>query len=180
MPGNIGRDPMASRSPYTGTDFLDCGHERIRKQERPRDGKPELRTGLRVGRDAAWIVIGSPGYKTGTQYAEKAPLGSGVTLIASVEAGWQKSLFRKDFLLGASGNRSALTFGQRIFPFFAGLPKSGGRPSASTHLLFETTEIVDTTIATETRFRYAPGLYRPASRHAFWRSEEPWCVFRSR
>jgi hypothetical protein len=54
------------------TDFLDPRHQRIAEQHRPQHRESELRANLRVGRDAAGIVVGSAGYDARTQLLKAA------------------------------------------------------------------------------------------------------------
>jgi hypothetical protein len=47
----------------------------IRTDNGPGQGVAELRTGLRIGRDAAWVVIGCPRDQAGTEDPEQPRFG---------------------------------------------------------------------------------------------------------
>ena len=64
--------PRGAANP--GTYHLNRSHQRIGEQQRPGQGVAELRSGLRVGRDPAGIVIRGPGDQTGAQHAEQSRL----------------------------------------------------------------------------------------------------------
>src|SRR5690348_321937 len=53
-------------------DLLNCRHERIREQHGPTDVESKLRTGLAVGCDPRWIIIGSPGHQPWPENGEEA------------------------------------------------------------------------------------------------------------
>src|SRR6202043_827471 len=53
-------------------DLLNHRHQRIAEKHRPTDGEAQLGSGLRIGRDAARIVVRCAGDKTGTQEAKQA------------------------------------------------------------------------------------------------------------
>ncbi len=53
----ISGEPTTGHAPNAATHFLDCCHQWIRQDHRPQQPIAELRTYLRVGRDAARIVV---------------------------------------------------------------------------------------------------------------------------
>ena len=71
MPTQIPGDAVARRASDPRADVLDCDHQRVRQQHRPADAVTELRTGLAVGPDARWVVIGRSRYQARTQLAQK-------------------------------------------------------------------------------------------------------------
>ena len=62
---------MARRASDACADFLDRHHQRIGQQHRPADAVTELRTGLAVGPNARWVVIGRSRDQARTQLAQK-------------------------------------------------------------------------------------------------------------
>ena len=50
--------------PDLGADHLNGAHQRVGQQQRPAEGVAELRARLRIGGDAAWIVVRSSGDKS--------------------------------------------------------------------------------------------------------------------
>ena len=59
MSAHVTGETFASDPSHLCADHLDCAHERIREQEGPAQGVPELRAGLRIGRYTAGIVVRS-------------------------------------------------------------------------------------------------------------------------
>ena len=68
---DIGRETFAGNPPNTRGQHLDANHERGGEQQRPDQPKPELGAGLRVGGNAAWVIIGGTGDKAGSEPANK-------------------------------------------------------------------------------------------------------------
>ncbi len=58
MPPNIGGESVPADPADPGADHLDADHQRVGEQDCPEHVEAELRTGLRVGRNPARIVIG--------------------------------------------------------------------------------------------------------------------------
>ncbi len=52
-------------------DNLDADHQRKGDQRRPQHVQPELRPGLRVGGDAAWIVVRGAGDQARAEFAQE-------------------------------------------------------------------------------------------------------------
>jgi hypothetical protein len=61
MPRDIRGDAAASRAPDARANFLNDRHERIGKKQCPADREAELRACLRIGGDAARIVVRGAG-----------------------------------------------------------------------------------------------------------------------
>ena len=71
IPPHVGGDALARHPPDLGADHLDRAHERIGKKEGPGEGVAEGRARLRVGRDAAGVVVRSAGYQPRTENVGK-------------------------------------------------------------------------------------------------------------
>src|SRR5205807_3648586 len=71
MIANIPRDAVTGHATDARRHDLDADHQRRREQHAPQHAESELRTRLRVRRDAARIVIGRAGDETGAEAAEK-------------------------------------------------------------------------------------------------------------
>src|ERR1700736_4844128 len=56
-----------------GADLLDRRHQRPGEQHDPSHAVTELRADLRIGRDAAWIVVGGAGDQTRAQKSQEPP-----------------------------------------------------------------------------------------------------------
>src|ERR1051326_6702924 len=61
------RQPDPAHPCDTGADLLHPHQQREADEQRPAECVPELRADLRVGADAAWIVVAGAGDETGTQ-----------------------------------------------------------------------------------------------------------------
>jgi len=66
MAAYVGRDADTGHSAEPCADFLDSCHERVGQQHRPEHRESKLSAYLRVGRDAAGVVVGSTRYDAGT------------------------------------------------------------------------------------------------------------------
>ena len=62
---------MARGASDACADFLDRHHQRIGQQHRPADAVTELRTGLAVGPNARWVLIGRSRDQARAQLAQK-------------------------------------------------------------------------------------------------------------
>jgi hypothetical protein len=65
MPPQITSDAKAGHPADPRADLLDRCHQRVAEQQRPGEAISELRADLRIGGDAAGIVIRRPGIKPG-------------------------------------------------------------------------------------------------------------------
>ena len=58
---HVGSEALAGDPPDQRAHELDRDHERDGEEDRPQQPVAELRAGLRIGRDAGWIVVGRAG-----------------------------------------------------------------------------------------------------------------------
>lgn len=65
-------DAASGRSANPSRDDLDRGHQWISEEKRPGKTETELRASLRVGGNAAWVVIGGTGNETRSEDLEQA------------------------------------------------------------------------------------------------------------
>ena len=68
----IGRETVGCHETDACADFLDAGHQRVRHQHRLEKTKAELTSDLRVGGDAARVVVRGPSDKTGARTSQPA------------------------------------------------------------------------------------------------------------
>jgi hypothetical protein len=68
---DVGREPVTRGPADARREHLDADHERRRQQQRPDEGEAELRAGLRVGGDAARVVVGGAGDEAGPEAARE-------------------------------------------------------------------------------------------------------------
>ena len=76
MSTDIARWPGAAYSANSRASNLDSDHKRVCKEQRPEQGVPELRTGLGVGRDAAWSRSAAPGIGPRPSFSKTESSGS--------------------------------------------------------------------------------------------------------
>jgi len=67
----VARDAVPGDAADARTDDLDADHQRRRQEHAPQHAEAELRTGLRVGRDAARVIVGRAGDESGAEPLEK-------------------------------------------------------------------------------------------------------------
>ena len=72
MGADIGRDPVAGDPADAGADLLDCRHQRPGEQHHPAHRRAELRASLRVGGDAARVVVRCAGDQPWPQLRQPA------------------------------------------------------------------------------------------------------------
>ena len=72
--------------PDAAADLLDRDHQGIAEQHRPTDVEPQLCASLRVGGDAARVVVRRAGDKAGAEQAEPARLARCPWLLSSSPA----------------------------------------------------------------------------------------------
>lgn len=94
----IARNTAASRTTHAGAHDLHCRHQRVCEKHGPGQRVPELRAGLRVGRDPARIVIGRATNQPGAQDPKQPRLGlddrarTGIDGLLDFEGPWAPQL----------------------------------------------------------------------------------------
>ena len=73
----IGGDAETGDAADAGADLLNRGHQGIGEHHRPADGIAELRADLRIGGDAAGIVVGGAGDQSRAELGPKAEFHGG-------------------------------------------------------------------------------------------------------
>jgi hypothetical protein len=75
VPTQISGDAEAGDPADPRADLLDRRHQRVAEHQRPRQAVPELSADLRIGGDAAGIVIRRPSDQARPQHLEQLPAG---------------------------------------------------------------------------------------------------------
>jgi hypothetical protein len=74
MAPDVAGNPMPGDAADPGADFLNRGHQRPGEQYYPSHAVAELRAGLRIGRNAARIVVRGAGDQSRAENSEQPPL----------------------------------------------------------------------------------------------------------
>src|SRR5208282_925555 len=77
---DIGGQPAAGNAAEARTDHLDCYHQRVGHHHGPQQTVAELRSGLRISGNAAGIIIGRAGNKTGPELHDPLVLAKSLQL----------------------------------------------------------------------------------------------------
>jgi hypothetical protein len=84
----VARNAAPGSAPHARAYDLHRRHQRIGKDHGPRQRVPELRAGLRVGRDPAGIVVGGARDQAGTQDPEQPRFGRFDDSALVIEVAW--------------------------------------------------------------------------------------------
>ena len=111
---DVGSQALAGRPTDPRREHLDADHQRRRQEQRPDEAEAELGAGLRVGRDAARVVVGGAGDETRAEPARETlqALVGGRLVGPLCRGGWGNVGRRPD-----AGFAARVVVGLRPLPF---------------------------------------------------------------